>query len=190
MTKLTTLLPTAAQSVLTGFFSTIGVVAALGIVSIASSMSAVASPIADAPLTVVAEKNATLSPVTSLPDGTYLYGESDKPDQPNHTYFVFEVKSGAVTGALYAPNSSFDCTQGKFGPQQLALSIVDTYDKTSIPLTMAATYGGTVAGLDPVTELGLDGMTRVQGEISDRDRNILATCKAYFAKHPTAQATR
>lgn len=189
MTKLTTLLQTSAQSALAGFLATIGVVAALGTISIAASMSAVASPIPDAPV-MMTEKNATLSPVTSLPDGTYLYGESEQPDQPNHTYFVFEVKGGAVTGALYAPNSSFDCTQGKFGPQQLALSIIDTYDKTSIPLTMAATYGGTVAGLDPVAELGLDGMKRVQGEISDRDRQILATCKAYFAKNPTAQANR
>ncbi len=130
----------------------------------------------------------TAAPVSSLPDGTYLYGESEKPNQPGSTYFIFEVKKGEVSGALYSPNSSFDCTRGKFEPQQIALTVVDTYEKTSYPIEIATAHSGIIANAgDPVAELGLDGMTRVTGEISARDREILSTCKAYLAKNKTAK---
>ncbi len=127
---------------------------------------------------------AIAAPVSSLPDGTYLYGESEKPDQPGSTYFIFEVSKGEVSGALYSPNSSFDCTYGKFEPQQIAISVVDTYGKNSYPIEIATAHSGIIANAgDPVAELGLDGMTRVTGEISQRDREILSTCKAYLAKN-------
>jgi hypothetical protein len=130
----------------------------------------------------------TAAPVSSLPDGTYLYGESEQPNQPGSTYFIFEVKKGEVSGALYSPNSSFDCTHGKFEPQQIALTVVDTYEKNSYPIDIATAYSGIIANAgDPVAELGLDGMTRVTGEISARDREILSTCKAYFAKNKTVK---
>ena len=130
---------------------------------------------------------AVAAPVSSLPDGTYLYGESEQPNQPGRTYFVFEVAKGEVNGALYSPNSSFDCTSGRFEPQQIALSVVDTYDKTSYPIEIGTLKGGVVASADPVAELGLDGMTRVMGEISSRDREILSTCKAFLLKNKTAK---
>ena len=138
-------------------------------------------------LTTGLPMSAVAAPVSSLPDGTYLYGESEKPNQPGRTYFVFEVSRGEVKGALYSPNSSFDCTSGKFESQQIALSVVDTYDKTSYPLEIGTLNGGIVAGADPVAELGLDGMTRVMGEISLRDREILSTCKAFLSKNKTAK---
>ena len=128
---------------------------------------------------------AVAAPVSSLPDGTYLYGESEQPNQPGRTYFVFEVSKGEVNGALYSPNSSFDCTSGRFESQQIALSVVDTYDKTSYPIEIGTLNGGVVASADTVAELGLDGMTRVMGEISPRDREILSTCKAFLSKNKT-----
>ena len=131
--------------------------------------------------------SAVAAPVSSLPDGTYLYGESEQPNQPGRTYFVFEVAKGEVNGALYSPNSSFDCTSGRFESQQIALSVVDTYDKTSYPIEIGTLNGGVVASADPVAELGLDGMTRVMGEISLRDRQILSTCKAFLSKNKTAK---
>ena len=137
-------------------------------------------------LTTGLPMNAVAAPV-SLPDGTYLYGESEKPNQPGRTYFVFEVSKGEVNGALYSPNSSFDCTSGKFESQQIALSVVDTYEKTSYPIEIGTLNGGIVASADPVAELGLDGMTRVMGEISLRDREILSTCKAFLSKNKTAK---
>ena len=138
-------------------------------------------------LTIGLPMSAVAAPVSSLPDGTYLYGESEKPNQPGRTYFVFEVSRGEVKGALYSPNSSFDCTSGKFESQQIALSVVDTYDKTSYPIEIGTLNGGIVASADPVAELGLDGMTRVMGEISLRDREILSTCKAFLSKNKTAR---
>ena len=138
-------------------------------------------------LTTGLSMSAVAAPVSSLPDGTYLYGESERPNQPGRTYFVFEVSKGEVNGALYSPNSSFDCTSGKFESQQIALSVVDTYEKTSYPIEIGTLNGGVVASADPVAELGLDGMTRVMGEISLRDREILSTCKAFLSKNKTAK---
>ncbi len=154
---------------------------------IASWLASAAGLLVALTANVVLPMGAVAAPVSSLPDGTYLYGESEKPNQPGRTYFVFEVSKGEVNGALYSPNSSFDCTSGRFEPQQIALSVVDTYDKTSYPIEIGTLNGGIVASADPVAELGLDGMTRVVGEISPRDREILSTCKAFLSKNKTAK---
>lgn len=154
---------------------------------IASWISSAAGLLVALTAPIAFSMGAVAAPVSSLPDGTYLYGESEQPNQPGRTYFVFEVSKGEVNGALYSPNSSFDCTSGKFESQQIALSVVDTYDKTSYPIEIGTLNGGVVASADPVAELGLDGMTRVMGEISSRDREILSTCKAFLSKN---KATR
>ena len=65
--------------------------------------------------------------------------------------------------------------------------MVDTYDKTSYPIEIGTLNGGIVASADPVAELGLDGMTRVMGEISSRDREILSTCKAFLSKNKSVK---
>ena len=154
---------------------------------IASWMASAAGLLVALTASVAFPTSTIAAPVSSLPDGTYLYGESEQPNQLGRTYFVFEVSKGEVNGALYSPNSSFDCTSGKFESQQIALSVVDTYDKTSYPIEIGTLNGGIVASADPVAELGLDGMTRVMGEISSRDREILSTCKAFLSKNKTAK---
>ena len=42
---------------------------------------------------------------TSIPDGTYLYGQSNQPQQLGKEYIVFQARQGKVIGALYLPNS-------------------------------------------------------------------------------------
>ena len=48
-----------------------------------------------------------------LADGTYLYGETPKPNQIGKAYLVLQRQQGDIVGALYYPNSEFSCFTGK-----------------------------------------------------------------------------
>ena len=114
-----------------------------------------------------------------LSNGTYLYGESDQPNQAGATYFVFDVNEGEVKGAVYSPNSNFDCAYGRFENDQLSLNIVSTYEKTVNPFVIALDRTSLIASSvnAPMIQVGLRGLKSV-GKLSDLDRRILATCKA------------
>ena len=116
---------------------------------------------------------------SSLPNGTYLYGESDQPNQAGTTYFVFDVKEGEVKGAVYSPNSNFDCAYGRFENDQLSLNIISTYEKTVSPFAITLDRTSLVASSvnAPMIQVGLRGLKSV-GQLSDLDRRILATCNA------------
>ena len=116
---------------------------------------------------------------SSLPNGTYLYGESDQPSQTGATYFVFDVKEGNVKGAVYSPNSNFDCVYGRFENDQLSLNIISTYEKTVNPFAIALDRTSLIASSTnaPMIQVGLRGLKSV-GTLSDLDRRILATCSA------------
>ncbi|XGV94933.1 MAG: hypothetical protein ACAF41_19590 [Leptolyngbya sp. BL-A-14] len=119
----------------------------------------------------------------ALPDGVYLYGQSAQPDQIGQGYFVFESRQGNVVGALYMPRSSFDCTSGKFGSDQLALTVVNSYDRTTNPFEIALEKTSNVAaqGNPAFQTIGLEGFQRIN-KISDNDYRILNVCKADLQK--------
>lgn len=116
-----------------------------------------------------------------LNDGVYLYGQSTQTEQIGSAYMVFEVKQGEVVGAFYMPRSSFDCFFGKFEADQLALTVVDSYEQTQHPYAVALetpdpiamAQGGTIA---PVS---LEGFHRLD-DVSANDQQILSTCKADY----------
>lgn len=118
-----------------------------------------------------------------LPDGVYLYGQSTQPDQVGQGYFVFEAKEGTVVGALYMPRSSFDCTTGKFQNDQLALTVVNSYDRTTNPFEIALEQTSNVAaeGNPAFQNVGLQGFQRLS-KVSENDYRILNVCKADFQK--------
>lgn len=68
-----------------------------------------------------------------LPNGIYLYGQSPIPEQVLNEYFVFEIRSNKVIGALYLPYSSFNCFYGAQKPGQLDVTVVDSYDNSTFP---------------------------------------------------------
>lgn len=119
---------------------------------------------------------------TALEDGIYLYGQSTQRDQTGHGYFVFEVNHGKVLGALYMPNSSFDCASGGFNTQALSLTVVNSYDRTTNPYAIALDTTSTVADrANPsLKQIGLEGFYPLQ--VSDNDRRILNVCKADLQK--------
>lgn len=121
--------------------------------------------------------NSTAQPV-ALPDGVYLYGQSAKPDEIGQGYFVFESKQGQVVGALYFPQSSFDCATGSFNSEQLALTVTNSYDRVTNPFEIALDRSSTVAssGNTPVG-IGLQGFHKLD-KVTDNDMRMLNTCKA------------
>lgn len=114
-------------------------------------------------------------------DGVYLYGQQPVPNQLATAYFVFEAQGGAVTGAFYMPSSSFDCVQGRIDNQQMALNVTDSYSQetTSYALTLEAP-NAQLASFDSVvaTPPNISGYHSLP--VSDRDRDLLATCQARY----------
>lgn len=120
---------------------------------------------------------------TALPDGVYLYGQSTQPNEIGKGYFVFEAKAGKVVGALYMPSSSFDCAQGAFNRDELALTVVNSYDRTTNPFEIALDRSSTVASNTNSVEkaIGLQGFYKLSN-VSENDQRILQVCKADLEK--------
>ena len=118
---------------------------------------------------------------TRLPDGVYLYGQAAEPDQLGKAYFVFESRQGRVLGAFYMPRSSFDCAYGSFHPEKVALTVIDSYEKTANPYEIALERSATVAtnGNPAVPTIGLEGFNRVS-RVSVNDQRILKVCQTNY----------
>jgi hypothetical protein len=127
------------------------------------------------------EKTA-MAQSTTLPDGVYLYGQSAQPNELGKGYFVFESRQGKLVGALYMPNSSFDCTYGSVEPEKLSLMVIDTYDRSENPYIIATEQpDSTVASrLNPTASpVSLEGYHRIQ-KVSANDQRILSVCKQNY----------
>jgi hypothetical protein len=144
-----------------------GMFCAVGLAAVAAALPAQSSEAVDS-----AERS-------SIADGVYLYGQSAEPNQIGAEYLVFEVNRGVVVGGFYMPNSSFDCFSGTVEADQLALTVVDSYEQTRHPYAVALEASGDVAlaGDDTIAPVGLEGYQRL-ANLSETDRHILATCKA------------
>jgi hypothetical protein len=160
---------------------------ALGlIISIANSTTSLSNArAAAAPIPSAASSTAHLAHSASkLADGVYLFGETNQPNQLGQSYFVFEVTQGKVLGALYMPQSSFDCAHGDFQYAQLSLKVRDAYDSTASDYAIALDRGATVAStnLNGIGQVGLAGFQKID-RVSQNDMALLNICKAdYQAK--------
>ncbi len=133
--------------------------------------------------TITAHITSESANIQSLPDGAYLYGQAIKAEQIGATYLVFEVNRGKVAGAFYMPQSSFDCVHGTVQSQQLALTVVNSYEQASYPYTVALQTGTASASVTQPTvpPLGLEGYYPMQ-QLSTSDRHMLSVCKTNDAK--------
>jgi hypothetical protein len=71
-------------------------------------------------------KGAGVLPKANFPvkDGIYLYGQSPKANELGQGYIIFQKQQGKVTGALYMPQSEFNCFQGTINPSgELAMTV-------------------------------------------------------------------
>ncbi|MBD2257476.1 hypothetical protein [Pseudanabaena sp. FACHB-2040] len=125
---------------------------------------------------------APLQASSPLADGQYLYGEAQTADVAGSTYILLQVQQDRVVGAFYQPSSSFDCFHGTVTGQELDLSVVDSYERTSHPFQLAL-------AVDPVPVAGASGVllpVQIEGfnrlnDLSGSDQEILSTC---LADHP------
>lgn len=148
---------------------------ALGFTAAGIPTSAQALP---APVSKVAISTPTAS-YQPLPDGVYLYGQSPKANQIGSAYMVLKVNKRQVVGAFYMPSSSFDCFRGEQQAERLALDVVDSYEQTSQPYSVALKSTATVAstarpGTPTVVPAGFHPIKT----ISRNDYKILTTCQA------------
>ncbi|HTL90656.1 MAG TPA: hypothetical protein VL134_14740 [Leptolyngbya sp.] len=132
-------------------------------------------------LAKTAPQSTTIAQAPTLPDGVYLYGQSAQPDQIGKGYFVFEARQGKLLGALYMPRSSFDCTYGSVEPEQLSLTVIDSYDRSENPYIIGTERSGSVAsaGNPVLAPVSLEGYERISN-LSANDQRILNVCKQNY----------
>ncbi|MEC4803420.1 MAG: hypothetical protein SAJ12_22400 [Jaaginema sp. PMC 1079.18] len=118
-----------------------------------------------------------LASESPLADGVYLYGQASQPEVINSEYLVFEVKEGVAQGAIYYPQSEFNCFTADINYEAMNLAIVDPFDNAVYSYEIAMNAQGDVAGRDrtPVVA-GLEGYHALE-TLSDRDRELLQTCQ-------------
>ena len=135
----------------------------------------------------------------SLPDNIYLYGQSPKPEQIGQEYIVFQVQQGQVFGAVYLPQSEFNCFQGKLDATQLSLTMIypdeftnteSDFDRKLSKLNSQPSASQSLAALTAMGSnvlLNDESMTNFSQvnletyypitQISNNDRHIVASCQ-------------
>lgn len=112
-------------------------------------------------------------------DGIYLYGQAPVADQLGMGYVVFESVDQQLVGALYLPQSSFDCFQGQLEGNMMAMMITNSYTQETYPYEIALASEGAIAstanGLP--APLSLEGFHQLSAP-SENDVRMLETCKA------------
>ncbi|HAA32294.1 MAG TPA: hypothetical protein DCE56_37075 [Cyanobacteria bacterium UBA8553] len=125
----------------------------------------------------------------SIPDGTYLYGQSSEPQQLGKEYLVFEARQGKVVGAMYMPNSEYSCFRGTLASNQLSLKVASSYNQTALAHTMAAqparvaAAGGEVNLQNTYDSISYPHTIRLEdykplSKVSENDRQILNSCRS------------
>ena len=131
-------------------------------------------------------------PTDSIPDGTYLYGQSSEPEQVGQEYIVFEARQGKVIGAMYLPSSEYSCFYGTLDSRQMDVTVVNPYDQTAFSHTIARTQPAEIAAAggqinlentyDSLTyphTVGLEGYQLIS-KVSDNDKQILNECVSNY----------
>ncbi|MCD8485839.1 MAG: hypothetical protein LRZ84_03565 [Desertifilum sp.] len=131
----------------------------------------------------VAQNSLERNPLT-LGNGTYLYGQSAEPDQLGNAYMVFEVQDNRVVGAFYMPHSSFDCFHGTLTAQEMALTVIDSYEQIAHPYSIALEqqFPNTADRNQPgAATFGLQGFHQIS-TVSANDQRMLQVCQSDFAQ--------
>ncbi len=116
-----------------------------------------------------------------LADGTYLFGQSPQRNQIGSAYAVFSITDNETVGAFYQLNSSFDCFSGQVYSDRMALNVVDSYQQTVHPYSIALTTDGSLSAGSAAPAYTLQGFHHIEN-LSDQDLDILATCEADFSR--------
>ncbi|MEH2273989.1 MAG: hypothetical protein V7K40_04045 [Nostoc sp.] len=132
-----------------------------------------------------ATKGTEVLPKANFPvkDGIYLYGQSPKPNQVGQGYIIFEKQQGKVTGALYMPDSEFNCFQGTLNQSgELAMTVNGSSNEAS------STQSNQVAASSRLPQVSEDEFSNYPysvalqdfyqlNSITANDRRTLQMCK-------------
>lgn len=129
--------------------------------------------------TVSAIEMTAIAQATTLADGVYLYGQSPEAEQFNTAYMVFEVRQNQAVGVFYMPRSSFDCFYGSLNTNQLAVTVVDSYENTPYNYALALDESTIASTEIPIQNPEFEGFHRI-ADVSANDYRILETCKASY----------
>lgn len=117
----------------------------------------------------------------------YLFGQVPQPDQIGQGYVVLERTGDRVYGALYYPSSSFDCFEGQVQGDEVAMTVINSYDPAdTYPYSLAMAEGPAVAASDASGELvpfGLEGFHAI-GSPSENDHRMLDICRGVVDPAP------
>lgn len=117
-----------------------------------------------------------------IEDGVYFYGSAPEPDEIGAAYLVFESQENSIVGAIYMPQSSFDCFQAEMGRNALALQITNSYTQEVYDYAIALVSTDTpIASTDLATEV-VDGSLQLEGFFDlgiarDSETTLLETCQ-------------
>jgi hypothetical protein len=109
--------------------------------------------------------------------GRYLFGETPEANQIGYGYMVVESNGQSVFGALYYPQSSFDCFYGQVEGAELAMTIINSYSQEAYPYSIALVSDSAIASSHPdsLEPLSLEGFYAID-QISDNDVRMLEMC--------------
>ena len=127
-------------------------------------------------LLAVAQASAPLEAPT-LDDGTYLFGENSEVDQPGTTYMVAKVSDGRIIGGFYQPHSSFDCFYGTIAHDEMALTVINSYEQTEHTLAMALESRTAIASQREAVSQWVPIGFHSFAELSAPAENVLKTCR-------------
>lgn len=124
---------------------------------------------------------AELPASANLPDGTYLFGEAPGREQPGSGYVVFTQAEGRVIGAIYQPNSDYQCFSGVQENQQLyitAYSLGDEPWRTRISLPR-------MYAIRQMNEMSRKALSNCRQEMAQLEPNLPVTARQYYVPQPT-----
>lgn len=123
--------------------------------------------------------DATFSNSDTIEDGVYLYGSAPETGILGAAYMVFAAQDSHLRGAMFMPQSSFDCFQGYRDGNELALQITNSYTQEVYDYAIAlVTDDAPIAAANPADfVLALDGFYDL-GTPGASELAILSTCQA------------
>jgi len=131
------------------------------------------------------------TPNNQTPDGVYLYGQSSQSEEIGKEYMVFEVRRGRVIGAVYMPQSEFNCFHGRLASKKLDLMVNNPFAETadssppenrSNEFAALGDFPRIGNGDDPINfplTVNLQDYQRI-ATVSENDQRILGMCKANY----------
>ncbi len=115
-------------------------------------------------------------------DGTYLYGQSPTANQLGQLYVVMAVRQGQVLGAVYVPQSSYECFHGTIAGNTLQAVMAPSFDQPATPHAVALQPTGAIAAVPgapaPLAPAGYHPIVT----LSPLDHQLLQACQSQLGR--------